>query len=274
MRVNNGVLTLGSVGGIAIVDGAQDSSILVVEGVESAVNAALDTLVYTPAADYSGSDTLSVVSSIDSALLGRYDFSAGAALNTSIAGFYDGILLGGASTGTDITRAEAVLNLNGIDGTVQIASQFGAPASLSATAWVDSNNGDATVLSVGGSLSIRIDDTDTSGNTSASFWDGSAYQAIDTSQILAGTGWRHVAATYDGASKELAVYIDGEIAGREVFSNALVFASSNTYLGSFDGSARFLDGSIDDARVYDRVLSADEIAALALDSAEASGLLR
>jgi len=58
LAVANGTLTLANSTGITIVDGADGSGNMVVEGLESDVNAALNGLIFTPDPDFSGADTL------------------------------------------------------------------------------------------------------------------------------------------------------------------------------------------------------------------------
>lgn len=88
---------------------------------------------------------------------------------------------------------------------------------------------------------------------------------VSTTAVFANTGeWHHVGVTYDGSTVTL--YVDGQACG---------FASRNAesctgkfYLGRFklNGYAETYanwDGEIDDVRIYDRVLRADEIQVLA-----------
>ena len=86
-----------------------------------------------------------------------------------------------------------------------------------------------------------------------------------------GTGWRHVAVTYDGSStaNDPVIYVDGVA---QQISEALAPAGaivSNVGVGNIgnrpSGHDRPFDGLIDDVRIYSRVLSAAEIDALADD---------
>jgi hypothetical protein len=79
--------------------------------------------------------------------------------------------------------------------------------------------------------------------------------------------WHHVAATYDASNTGNAptFYIDGNAVSRSQTTgpNQVCLSGSGTgYIGSAAGSNPFT-GSIDDVRVYDAVLSAAQIAALA-----------
>ena len=68
--------------------------------------------------------------------------------------------------------------------------------------------------------------------------------------------WQHVAATYDGTT--VRIYIDGVQAATETFTGNA--GDSNTWkIGAYGSSARgFLDGSVDDVRIYNHALTANE----------------
>ena len=73
--------------------------------------------------------------------------------------------------------------------------------------------------------------------------------------------WHFLAATYDGSFKRL--YADGKEIGRAAIRGSIVTRGSSTaYIGSYQGRTEFFPGDIDDVRVYDRALSAEEIAAI------------
>ena len=58
LSVANGILTLASTAGITVTSGANGSANMTFSGSPAAINAALDGLIYTPAADYNGGETL------------------------------------------------------------------------------------------------------------------------------------------------------------------------------------------------------------------------
>ncbi len=74
--------------------------------------------------------------------------------------------------------------------------------------------------------------------------------------------WHHVAATYDSTSSTKRLYFDGaEIGSDVVLGNDLNVGSANFRIGSTNGG-EFMNGLLDDVRVYDIVLSESEISAL------------
>ncbi|MDO8728838.1 MAG: LamG domain-containing protein [bacterium] len=70
--------------------------------------------------------------------------------------------------------------------------------------------------------------------------------------------WHFVAGTYDGAVMN--IYIDGEYMNSTPKSGDIDYTSAYlASIGSWGGTDEFANGQIDDVRVYNRALSADEI---------------
>jgi hypothetical protein len=74
--------------------------------------------------------------------------------------------------------------------------------------------------------------------------------------------WQHVAGTFDG--RMLRLYIDGKLAGSHVSTADRIGEGKTFFLGRSDGDVEFtknahFHGMIDEVRVYDRALSADEV---------------
>jgi hypothetical protein len=84
---------------------------------------------------------------------------------------------------------------------------------------------------------------------------------LDAGQLRAGA-WQHVAAVYgDG---ELRVYIDGELAGRRRAGNEAppAFNAPIAARHGIRGTPGFVEGVLDDIRIYRAALTPEEIAAL------------
>jgi len=112
LSVTNGSLTLADLTGITVVDGADGSSAMVIEGLESDINSALDGLRFTPNSNYNGSAELTISTQIAAGLEGRYTFEGGNANDQSIGTAYDGALVTNATIENDAERGE-VLRLTG-----------------------------------------------------------------------------------------------------------------------------------------------------------------
>ena len=72
--------------------------------------------------------------------------------------------------------------------------------------------------------------------------------------------WHHVAATYNGSRVRL--YVDGNLANEEVVKPGSVATDYRVYIGSYSGTTYCFDGTIDDIRIYNVVLSGAAINAV------------
>jgi hypothetical protein len=93
-------------------------------------------------------------------------------------------------------------------------------------------------------------------------YDGEWHSTNYTTDIESLNGdWHHMAGTYDGS--ELKFYLDGELAANLVYSSTIGTATHNVTLGeNSQATGRYFDGMLDDARIYNEALSADDIVAV------------
>jgi hypothetical protein len=75
--------------------------------------------------------------------------------------------------------------------------------------------------------------------------------------------WHHVAATRDSTGGAMQVYVDGVPRGSGVGPIGARTAPASLRIGGILTGVNFLNGTLDDVRLYDRVLSASEVAELA-----------
>lgn len=76
--------------------------------------------------------------------------------------------------------------------------------------------------------------------------------------------WYHVVGTWDGSNLAVAVDGQGEASGMPLLPpSATSYASRETLIGRNECCAQYLDGTIDDVRIYDRALAPAELAILA-----------
>lgn len=88
---------------------------------------------------------------------------------------------------------------------------------------------------------------------------------VDGNNITLPTGWHHIAVTVSKSSKTIIVYLDGKIVGSKAnCTNAVsdLGTTTNNWLGKSQYEDPNFNGSLDDFRIYNRVLSKDEIKAL------------
>lgn len=91
---------------------------------------------------------------------------------------------------------------------------------------------------------------------------GSYYDVINADYAL--SGWHHIVYTFDTTTEHV-IYVDGKKVASNLSSyQAYSKASSliESYIGKKSDSTNYFNGSLDDVRLYDRVLSPGEIASL------------
>ena len=265
LNVANGTLSLSEVTGLTFLEGANATGSFVIDGLESDVNNALDALLYTPGADYNGPETLNITTAVAADLIANYTFETNAD-DQSAGTAYDGTLNGGAAIVTDAERG-SVLSLDGNSDYVEIAGLLGEPASVTLAAHVNltstSSNG-AAVISVGRNPALFFN---SQGFLTASYESVDATFQIQSTEDFTGTGWRHVALSIDTNTSVMTLFVDGRAILTSSTVGSIAYGNNpNTAIGRAPGTSIFdFGGQIDDARVYGRSLSPEEIAALAHD---------
>jgi hypothetical protein len=92
---------------------------------------------------------------------------------------------------------------------------------------------------------------------------GAAEQGVDSSVALTAGAWSHVAVTLSGNTMTL--YVNGAVAGTNTNVTARPSQLGSTtlnYLGKSQFNDPYLNGALDDFRIYNRALSASEIGVL------------
>jgi hypothetical protein len=193
---------------------------------------------------------------------------------------------GQGSTAADSSGAGRNAALNGVSWTSQ--GKFGSaldfdgtgyaqaePAGLPGPAdpktlscWVKLPQPAASLQSI-----LSLGDPATGGKVQLSYRDS----AIGISQsgdawVLGGPapdtrGWHHLAYVFDGSANSL--YVDGAPAGRSTIPHPPSPATAFS-MGAAAGGGQFYSGMLDDVRIYNRALSAAEIAALAITPVSAA----
>jgi hypothetical protein len=95
---------------------------------------------------------------------------------------------------------------------------------------------------------------------------GATWHFFDGATTIPTGSWTHVAMTYDGSF--VRVYVNGALDGQQAGSGAIQTSDFSMRVGAFAAvngtvSQAWFPGSIDEVSVYDRALSASEIAAIA-----------
>lgn len=71
------------------------------------------------------------------------------------------------------------------------------------------------------------------------------------------TAWTHVTATYDGSMIQL--YINGSEVASAPHSGGLPYSTADLVIGGQANDANYFEGLIDEVRIYDRALTAEEV---------------
>ena len=115
-------------------------------------------------------------------------------------------------------------------------------------------------LQTGSSTSTAINIHHTSDDFRASYRDAASQS--NTQNLVVGISsdtWYHLAVTYDGTDYKF--YANGSLINT-ITDTFIGFGTGTARLGSFNSSDNFLDGSLDDVRIYEQVLELSEIQAL------------
>ena len=87
--------------------------------------------------------------------------------------------------------------------------------------------------------------------------------SVTSSNTVSAGSWSLVVAIYDSTNTELAVYVDNTktsvTASGSANDSNTDFAIGCSFFGGSDAADSFFDGIIDDAAVFDRALTADEV---------------
>jgi hypothetical protein len=153
-------------------------------------------------------------------------------------------------------------------------------------------------------VAMWVKTTDTTGSAGAQWWSGKGLvdgevggggadwgTAIVNGKFVLGVGsaggdttlassvnindgtWHHVAATRNNTSGAIAVYVDGVLRGSGTGATGSRTFPANLRIGGIQAGGGFLNGTLDDVRLYDRVLTVGEIAGLVAPPAAPTNLV-
>jgi hypothetical protein len=161
------------------------------------------------------------------------------------------------------------LELNGDGDYVAIPEKskahFDLPDAITVAAWIKVNKFDKKwqTIVAKGDLSWRIardKDTDC-----VQF----AFNAIPKEQIVKGKipvndgKWHNVAGVFDGKNKKMYLYVDGKLDGSAETTTNIPVSEQPVLIGeNAQAKGRFWNGMLSDVRIYDRPLTAEEVATL------------
>ena len=201
-------------------------------------------------------------------LILRYSFDDAGAPGADSSGYgRDGTLVGNAALGGG--RNGTGLVLDGTSSYVELPSGITDGLNeITVTAWVNMAEARpwARLFDFGGNAGFTYLAADRGdGTLQYSIYAGAGNEGIVNGPAVPTGAWKHVALTARG--NDMRVYFDGVEASNQLTVPVTPAAIGANVQGNWIGKSRFPDpflaGSIDDFRIYDRVLSPAEIQALA-----------
>jgi len=207
-------------------------------------------------------------------LVGFWNFDDGTADDSSGNGHHGTLVQSGGGTSVNIVydgdRDSNVLELNNPVGhTINSVVDCGGAGSwadirsrISIALWVKVDTFHASnqyLLTKGNTYQLTRSGTT---NAMRSYMDGLSDTALSSSATVNDGGWHQVAVTYDSNSSERIIYIDGEDSGSDAPSGLLNVHTGTFVIGGRLNSSydhRGWDGRVDDVRLYDYVLTPDDV---------------
>ncbi|MBU4373509.1 MAG: LamG domain-containing protein, partial [Euryarchaeota archaeon] len=88
---------------------------------------------------------------------------------------------------------------------------------------------------------------------------GGTHRYVDSNQNLPSDRWTHIVGSYDG--QVMRIYFNGNLDTSSDYGNNMKIGTNNLdlYIGSSIDDPRYFSGTIDEVRIYNRALSAEEI---------------
>ena len=209
----------------------------------------------------------SLFNDITAGLVGhwKFDEASGDTIYDSSGYFLNGTLVSSPTrTASSSCQISTCLTFNGSNYIQGVHDTALHASAMTFAAWVNTSDGEGTILSKTETTSPWYgyvfgigSGTVTDGNLG--FWDGGG-SWIDSGVSVNDGVWHHVAATV--SSNILSFYKDGVLSATT--SVATLQSSTQPFrIGRENATDRYLAGLIDDVRVYNRALSAQEISTIA-----------
>jgi YD repeat-containing protein len=204
------------------------------------------------------------VSGGDPSLVAAYSFDdgAGSTLIDRTGRGHTGTLSG--ATWTPSGHTAGALSFNGIDSLVTIADaadlRLGNAMTLEAWIRPTANTGWRTAIlkERPGNLSYALYAAGPGVPSSYFVNSGNSDQSVNSASVLPVNTWSHLAATYSGSTIRL--YVNGSEVATAPAAGPIVSSASPLRLGGNLIWGEYFAGQLDDVRIYNRALSASEIA--------------
>ena len=275
LEANNGTLSLSSTTNLNIISGNDNTSSILIEGLRSDINAALDGLQYTPDPNYHGNDILTLTPSINVDRELHFSFENNDATDDNFGTNNNG----NPSANANISNEQ--LTLNG-DGYITVpGTDFGITDSVTFASQIEVNTaaspGPMEIISLNDVIRFQYDSqqNELKGSYSASTTNIPQNTRVDLTPLginLADGNTHHVAYTIDTSNGLQALYVDGQRVHVTLSSEPLLLPSPQNavaLIGAFGNTQDFrFNGNLDDVQIFSRALSDQEIALISSDNQE------
>jgi hypothetical protein len=196
-------------------------------------------------------------------LVGAWGFNEGAGGTAAdVSGFANNGTLAGA-TWTALGKIGGGLAFNGTSAELAVAdaASLDLTSAMTLEAWVYPTTASTdwrSILAKNTDRYYLMASSDPQGMPAAGGTFGSGNANVFGTQLLPLNTWRHVAATFDGASLQL--FVNGASVASTARSGPLTTSAENLLIGA-DHYGEYFQGVLDEIRIYNRALSLPELQA-------------
>ncbi len=207
-------------------------------------------------------------------LIAHYDFNegSGTSVTDKTGNYSNGIL------NPDPRTNQAVTFVNGVEGSKAIKLVKGNSLTLpdiikdrqvlSFSIWAkldDISYRGGQIINFSNHVSLKFTNNPGS-RLAASYHKENQWNTLETSKTFSGTGWHHIVLVLDSNKNQQRIYVDKVISATASFTEDISYSSTlaqGNFLGRYPTADGIdLTGELDDFRVYDYVLSQNEISNL------------
>lgn len=201
-------------------------------------------------------------------LVGYWNFNGNAKDQTPYRN--DGTVTGATLTTDRKGKANSAMNFNGSSNYISVpnSSSLDTAPDVTVSMWFKVTSATTAYQKLigkgpDGTEEYGLYVTPNSGLLHVEYDSGTAHPRLDSSASVTDNQWHLATTTYDGTT--LRLFLDGVQIGSTTVAGAFAANTENVSIGAEKSSSTsryFLNGSLDDARVYNRALSTTEVSAL------------